>query len=89
MITGSRKKDAVFDSSAVPPLSQSIVELRAGSGRHFGDRLPWLRALWISALALSKIRFAVFSFLFFLESGILLLIFQVESLKYRQLTYSF
>jgi hypothetical protein len=61
MITGSRKKDAVFYSSAVPPSSQ--IDCRAsGSVRLSLMRLaPPTRALWISALACPGISILLFS----------------------------
>jgi hypothetical protein len=63
---GSRKTDAVQDSSATAALKPGliIVELRAGLGHHFGDRLL-LKGRCGSALACLELRLCCFSDYFF------------------------
>jgi hypothetical protein len=63
-----------------------IVELRAGSGHHFGDKVPLRRALWIRRWPAGEsiMLFSDFSF----NDGSCSRFFLIENLKYGQLTYS-
>ena len=84
---GSRKTDAVSNSSAIGASSPGfIVEHRAGSGRHFGDQLLLHGRRGFRRWPAPDSDFIVF--IFVPLNMIMLPIFQVESLKYRQLTYN-